>query len=851
MRRMPLMLLMVLGVILSACRPAVTETAPARADLAPTQASSRTEAAPRPRNGGWLDEIGVSVVGMASAIEQVQAGAIHLYSSSLASDQLEALKAAGLGYSQGYGGNYALMFNPAAFSDTTRLNPFVNRKIREAMNWAIDRDFINQQIYGGGSLPKYFPITTNLVDYTDLLEQARALEARYAYALQKARQVIDAEMPGMGAALGADGKWTFNGQPIVLVFLIRNDGDGTSLPLGDYFASQLETLGFTVDRQYQDGAGASAVWIGTDPAAGQWHVYTAGWLSPGLTRDEKDTFQQMYAPNSIQSLGVFLANTQIDPEFQQVADDLAYASYATPGERHALMGRALELSLQDSLQVWVIDQLSYSPFAREVQVTYDLGSGVEAAAMNPYNMRFTDQEGGVMQVGTLELFAEPWNTVSGSSRIADSAVMRATTHGTDHSAQGGMMGDPYTGLAWPQRIASAEVTAQAGLPIVKTLDWLEMNTADRIDVPADTWVDWDAAGQQFVTAAEKFPGGTTARIKSVVTYPEDLFDTVRWHTGSPLSVADFIMPTIVFFDRGKSESAIFDESAAPNVESVLETYKGFRITSTDPLTIESYSDLYYADAELDVVTGWPTSPTGLAGENAWEMLTISNLAEIEGEVAYSFDKAGLRQIEQTNWIGGPSLEILAAHLDKAIEEQVIPYQPTLGQYITAEQAEARYENLRAWYEDHGHFWVGTGPYYLDTASLIDQHAVLRRNLDFPDPADRWSIFSHPKLASVTVSGPAAVTLGDEALIDISVMAIDGSPYSNADVKHVKYLLFDATGAVAAAGAAASIGEGRYQVTLDPALTTQLIAGNYRLEVAVVPIPVAIPAYGVVEFAAAR
>ena len=37
----------------------------------------------------------------------------------------------------------------------------------------------------------------------------------------------------------------------------------------------------------------------------------------------------------------------------------------------------------------------------------------------------------------------------------------------------------------------------------------------------------------------------------------------------------------------------------------------------------------------------------------------------------------------------------------------------MGAYITAEEAAARYAALKAWYTAHGHFWVGTGPYYLD------------------------------------------------------------------------------------------------------------------------------------------
>ena len=77
-------------------------------------------------------------------------------------------------------------------------------------------------------------------------------------------------MTGMGAELGADGKWQFNGKPVTLIFLIRPDGDGTRKPMGDYVANQLETVGFTVDRQYKTSSEAFPIWQGT--TASRWSV---------------------------------------------------------------------------------------------------------------------------------------------------------------------------------------------------------------------------------------------------------------------------------------------------------------------------------------------------------------------------------------------------------------------------------------------------------------------------------------------------------------------------------------------------------------------------------------------------
>lgn len=851
-------LLVVVSMMLAACgAPATSEATevpetdvPAATEepaAAPTEAPVQTD-----RRGGWLDEIDVSVVAGDSAISQLQAGTIDFFSFNLASDAFPAIQDAGLSSTQSLGGYYGISLNPAVFTDTTVLNPFSNRKIREALNWLIDRNYVNQEIFAGGSLPKLLPITTQLVEYTNLIATARALESKYAFNVEKAKEVIDAEMPGMGATLGSDGKWEFNGAPVTLIFIIRSDGDGTRQPIGDYVSNQLESVGFTVDRQYKTSSEAFPIWQGTSAVDGQWSMYTAGYGVSGLgsLRDESGNIQQSYLNTSIQASEPFISNVS-DPEFQKLGDDLAQGNYDSKEERDTMMARALELSLEDSLFVWVIDQQTYAPYNNNVQVTFDLATGPESTNVGPYNLRFVGEEGGTMKVGTNDLFTQPWNTIGGSNWIWDANVMRATTMGTSNiGGGGGLMADPYTGLAYPQRIESAELTYKEGLPITQNLDWLTVKTEPQIDVPGDAWVDWDATEQRFITAAEKFPDGLTANVKSVVVYPADLYDTIKWHDGSPISAGDFVMNMIQGFDPGKPESPIYDESLAISIDAGLVAFKGYRITSTDPLTIESYTDAYLSDAELNIAPLWPQSAFGLTGENSWQVLAISNLAEAAGELAYTQDKADNAEIENTSWIGGPSLEILAKYLDQAAGESYIPYAPTLGEYITKEEADLRYANFKAWYEEHGHFWVGTGPYYLDQVFTTEKSLVLKNNTDFVDLADRWAEFSEPKRATTVLDGPGQVTAGAEAVFDVTV-SFNNEPYAQADIARVKYILYDATGAVVTVGDATAVADGQYQVTLSAEDTAKLPTGSARLEVAVVPIPVAIPSFTSFDFVAVQ
>jgi peptide/nickel transport system substrate-binding protein len=373
-----------------------------------------------------------------------------------------------------------------------------------------------------------------------------------------------------------------------------------------------------------------------------------------------------------------------------------------------------------------------------------------------------------------------------------------------------------------------------------------LDFADSIAVPGDVWVDWDAENEVFITADEKFPDGLTAKRKVVYYYPAELWD-ITWHDGSPLTVGDFVMGMIMTFATGTEGSPIFDESQAPPLESFLATFKGFKLVSTDPLVFEYYSDTWYFDAEQNAVPYrtqfWPEYGYG---QGSWSMMAVSNKAEAAGELAYSADKSDALEVEWMNFLGGPSLEILAAKLDEAIAENHIPFEPTMSMYVTAEEAAARYANLKAFYEDHDHFWVGTGPYVLDEVFLVEKTLTLVHNPNYIDLADKWALFSAPRLAEIAVDGPGRVVIGEEAVFDVFITDA-GEPYPSADVTEVKYLLFDATNELVGQGLAELVEDGYYTVTLDADATGALESGANKLEVVAILIPVSIPAIGDYEF----
>ena len=859
---MVLSLFIIMSMVLSACQqPAVAPTEEPPVVVEPTEEPVVVEPTEEPvvvepteepvvrttRKGGWLDEIVISVVDTASAVTQIQAGAIDIYAAGMSSDALPEIEAAGLDYAQSNGLYYELTFNaygPIFDQSTGKVNPFFSAKAREAMNWLVDRDYINREVYNGGALPKFWSIITNMPDYTKMAETVRKLEAKYAYDPAKADAQMEEVMLGIEGVTREDGKYMFDGEPVTLILLIRNDSDGTRVPIGDYVANQLESIGFAVDRQYKRSSEASPIWVGGNVADGLWNIYTGAWSATIIDRDEGDNFEFFDTPQSaygFSSTWQAFTSTALGTPYGDLADKLAYNKFDTIEERDAGLAEMLEMALTESIHVWLIDGKNFTPYTTGMDVTYDLAAGVDGSMIWPYTIKWTDQEGGNLKWGQPDLFVDPWNPIAGSNWAFDQAVGRATWGDA-------YMIDPHTGLYWPQRFERAEITIQEGLPVGKTLDWVTLDFAPEIAVPEDAIVDWDAENQAFITAAEKFPDGTTARVKSVVYYPADLFETVKWHDGSPLDLGDFIYAWIISLDMGKEGSPIYDEAYAANAEAILANYKGFRILSENPLTIEAYSDAYQTDAELDITTMWPSFNYG---EAPWHVLTAGALADAALEVAFSADKADASSTETTtvewlNFIGGPSLEILTKYMDQGIADQYVPYANVLAAYITPEEAVARYENAKTFFAKYGHYNIGTGPYILDEVYLTEKVATLIQNPDFVDLSDKWSQFGDPKVAEIELEGEGSVVLGAEFSFDVYV-TFEGEAYPADEIKEVKGLLYDATGQIVKVIDGVLVEEGYYVITVPADVSAAMEAGASKLEAVVVPLPVAIPSFIALEF----
>ncbi len=802
------------------------------------------EPEPVDRRGGWMDTIVfIREPNQDAAISRLASGDIDAFADDVGGEALVAAidEAGNIQTRTQYGLFDEIFFNGGVCTDETILNPFTNAKIREAMNYAIDRDYVADELYAGLAIPKIVPHVEAGLDRSLIAAEVRELESKYAYDLEKAREIITPEMEAMGAEL-VDGKWTFNGEPITLIGLIRIED--TRLEIGNYFANQMEELGFEVERVERTSGELSTIWIQSNPAECLWNWYTGAWSQSVIARESPFAFEQYYTDRVLpwENMAVF----ETPERLSEISLALFNNDFADLDKKVELMREGLPLALEMSPRVWVTSRTTLVPFSDEVNATTDLAAGLSGAALWPWTTFKGDEPGGSMTIALPDIWVEPYNPIGGSNWVFDSMIKNGVRDQAFYS-------DPNTGLLWPSRAERAEIVVQEGFPMSKTLDWVDLSFEPEIVVPDDAWAGWDAENQVFLTAAEVYDEPQTAVYKSTIYYPQDMFETVKWHDGTPLSVADFVMGMIVQFDLANEASPYYDENLVPDLEQFLSAFKGVRIVSEDPLIIEHYADNPNLDAETSVANWWPGDEDSSAsydfGDAAWHNMALMLRGEGNGSFAFTTDKADTNEIEWTSMIAGPSLEVLATELTAAQEEGFIPYAPTLSQYISEEEAATAYTNLEEFARRYGHYYLGTGPYFLQGVFTVEGQAVLANNPDHPDAANRWHRFGPPAIPEIEVDGPGRVTIGEEAVFDVFIDAL-GEPYPVDDIARVEYLLFDAAGNLVEQGLAGADSDGLWVVTLSGDSTGTLEEGSNRLDIVVVSNLVALSSLGEFPFVTA-
>jgi peptide/nickel transport system substrate-binding protein len=782
-------------------------------------------------NGPWVDEITFQAQSDNSEVLSMLANnvtQIHLSDMNDPTIYSQILKNPNLATSTAYGLYFELTFNPygslskPTFDDGS-LNPFCDPKIREAMNWLIDRNYISEELLGGLAKPKLFCLTSAFPEYGKIADKLMPIEAEYSYNFDKAKQVIFEEMTTLGATY-SEGKWLYNNKPVVIKLIIRKD-DTARTKIGNYVADQLELVGFATDRQYKTSREASPIWRGVTPpvSAGAYHIYTAGWITTAVERDSSSNFGFFYTPLGASTGPLWLAYKP-DPLFQEIADKLYTSNWTSFDERESLMVQAAEMSLKDSVRVWVVDQVIPYAYRSEIQVASDLASGLFANPISSRTIRYAGKIGGTVAASAREVFVDPWNPISGTNWAMDANIILPTVD------QEYIM-NPYTGLPMANRIVNATVDVLTGEQVMSSSSWCKLNFVPSITVPTDAWYDWNSTTEQPITA----PAGTTANARVTVNYGDPI-GTVKYHDGSVMSLADWVVTWGLDFERNDPKSVFYDDSSAPDFAAFKDIFRGWKIDSVHPLVIEYYVNYKTIDAELifyeavrqheidSPTTGlqqfWPSMP--------WQAKAIGMLAEEKGLLAFSSSKAQEKNVEWMSYIGGPSLDTLANCLSEALSTGYLPFKQFASKYVTAADAQARYTNLQNWYNTHHTFWVGNGPFYLDSVDFTGHVAVIKAFRDYTYKADRWASLASAPIPVTSVQVPTSVVPGLKANFNLSLTDPQGQPYSNDRMDFVKYVVVDSKGVTRFSGSAVAAAQGKWAIGVNETTSAALSPGTYTL-----------------------
>ncbi|OGC56097.1 hypothetical protein A2797_01865 [candidate division WWE3 bacterium RIFCSPHIGHO2_01_FULL_48_15] len=660
---------------------------------------------PHSKPGPASDSVEFSQQGVDQAAASVRNGTIDFYQAGLklsAADQIKndpRVKSY-----RAPAGSIDLLLNPAP--DPSGLNPFSLLKVRQAMQYLVDRDYYVNSIYGGNAKVQVAPISQLDWDYQTITDVITQSGIRHDTDL--ALRMINEAMQGAGATM-VNGKWNYNGQPIRIKFIIRTEDERKIV--GDAVRDSLEKAGFEVITQYQEFAAAISTVQTSDPQVFDWHIYTEGWGRGSANRYDFASINQFAAPWMGNMPGWLIPNywQYENPVLDEVGQKVFMGDFSSRQERDDLYRQATGMALDESVRIWLATTTSVFPASPNLNcVTEDVVSGPKSLL----TLRDAYIPGkDTLRVGHFWVWtaSSVWNPVGGFGDVFSTDIWK-------NIYDPSLINDPSSGEPIPFRASFQVETAGS--------------SGSKLAVPSEA-IKWDADSDRW----EPVPQGTQATSKVVFDLSK-YFQSV-WHNQRPITMADVLYNLAATFDRVYDP----DKSRVEFVLSVtqkplLDRFQGFRVL--DDNRIEVYLDYWHFD-EAYIASYADVIPLAFP----WEIMAASDeLVYGLKQAAYSQASAARYNVPWLSLAESRGAGLVARVLRGFSRNSYVPkgYFAVNGKtYVSVQDALVRYSATLAWFDQYNHLIISNGPFILARYDPPAQYAELKafRDPTYPFKPGDW------------------------------------------------------------------------------------------------------------------
>ena len=759
------------------------------------------------RTGPASDIIEFVAVPADQAVLKLLSGDIDMYIFGLTPSQVATAKGnPNIKFYYAPSGLVDFILNPAPRKDG-KLNPFVDKKIRFAINYLVDRDYIIREIYKGAAAPMYTFLSPYDPDFVTIFDIVSKYETPYNPA--KADEIITAEMLKLGAKK-VNGKWYYNNSPVTINFVIRIEDERRIL--GDMLASELEKLGFTVKRLYMSFGEAIDTIYYTDPKDHEWDIYTEGWGKTGVEKHDIATISQFGAP----WFG-YMPGWQV-PEWWNYKNDtidkltlrIYYGNYSSEAERNEIYRKATEMIIQEAVRIWIATRLEiHIASSRLIGLTLDLGAGLRGL----WNLREVVKPGSnIVKIGHLHVWTSRtmWNPVGGFMDVYSVDIWVGV-----HDPW--VWPHPFSGEYMPLRVKYTVETHGVAKPM---------------EIPTTAFM-YDKATHSWVPV----PKGLKAISK--VTFDLSKYIGTRWHNGISISWADILYNLWQDYEFAYNSDKAGVEPALPYLYApTMSSLIAYEIKGNYLIVYSNFSHF-----DPNYIAGLSAPPLA---HFPWEILAASDYLVFNAKT-YKWTPWGVNKGPTLSYIFYGHAKALADAVDKLDFDWLLTHVFTVNgvTYETKEDFDARKAALKMWISEHHHAVISDGPFMLDIFDAEAQYArlVAFRDPTYPFAPGKW-VYGTPERPEIVNVGIQPVKIGEEATFLVDV--------TGPGTLHVKYLVRDPlTARVLVVGDAKAITPTRYAIKLSKEITSKLKPGLYELEITVFSDEVAIVTTGTYYFTVSK